>query len=93
MIEHEKQKYIMDSEGNRIAVLSDIAVYEKIIGKPTTLNYTESCTDITRSASDIFGMLKHRKLSHPVSADEMNEAIRKRGRDDCTCRTGRKISS
>lgn len=31
-----------------------------------------------RSVSDIFGMLKHRKPEHPVSAEEMNAAIRNR---------------
>jgi len=73
----------VDSDGNAVAVLPGISAYEKM---PEALEYvgnvqsegkagSEMRTGRCRSASDIFGMLKHRKLGHPVSADEMNEAV------------------
>ncbi|PXF56660.1 MAG: AbrB family transcriptional regulator [Deltaproteobacteria bacterium] len=35
-------------------------------------------TSANRSASDVFGILKHRKLERPVSIDEMEFAIKNR---------------
>jgi len=35
-------------------------------------------TSANRPASDIFGILKHRKLERPVSIDEMELAIKER---------------
>ncbi len=92
MITLEQQQYVVDSCGNPIAVLLDISAYEEMtdaLKKAGNVwagdeSESENRCGTHRSASDIFGMLRHRRPMRPVSADEMNEAIRRRGcGDDC----------
>lgn len=79
------KNYVLDENQNPYAVMIPIADFEIIEKILENHNLTEAFknTDSKRySGSYIFGMLKHRKLKHPVSTDKMNEAIRKR-RYDC----------
>ena len=93
MITLKREQYIKDSDGNTVAVLLDISAYEKMLeglknvgnAQSESGGESEMRTGTYHSASDIFGMLKHRKLEHPVSVDEMNAAIRNRVcNDDCS---------
>jgi len=75
------KNYVLDENQNPCAVIipiAEFALIEKILENHSLTNVIKKADKTSRSGSEIFGMLKHRKPKHPVSVKEMNAAVRQR---------------